>query len=173
MSRKIPSSWKISHTVLIYKKGDTSDPANWRPISLQSTIYKIIWLSWLTDWPNSVFPIRFYLHIKKAFYPLRVALTILLLCTLFEDSKRRYSRYSRYKSLISDSECSSRRSTPPVKTFWRKRTHRKPHSNDNNIGSNNSDNSAGIDDNVTPSNRRPSGTRPHHKNPSLSAKNLQ
>ena len=42
---------------------------------------KSIWLSWLTDWPNSVYPIRSYLHIKKAFYPSRVALTILLLCT--------------------------------------------------------------------------------------------
>ncbi|GFS53844.1 retrovirus-related Pol polyprotein from type-2 retrotransposable element R2DM, partial [Nephila pilipes] len=38
--RRIPDSWKISNTILIHKKGDTSDPSNWRPISLSNTIYK-------------------------------------------------------------------------------------------------------------------------------------
>ena len=37
----IPSAWKRSRTVPIYKKGDTSDYANFRPISLLSTLYKL------------------------------------------------------------------------------------------------------------------------------------
>ena len=40
-NRRIPNSWKTSNTILIYKKGDPHSPANWRPISLQNTIYKI------------------------------------------------------------------------------------------------------------------------------------
>ena len=39
--RRIPSIWKRGVTVLIYKKGDTSDPANYRPITLQNCWYKI------------------------------------------------------------------------------------------------------------------------------------
>ena len=38
---KILSSWKRSNMILIHKKDDPKDPANWRPISLQSTLYKI------------------------------------------------------------------------------------------------------------------------------------
>ena len=37
----IPSSWKFSKTVPIYKKGPTDDFGNFRPISLLSTTYKI------------------------------------------------------------------------------------------------------------------------------------
>ena len=40
-NNRIPGPWKESLTVLIYKKGDHKDPSNWRPISLQCTIYKI------------------------------------------------------------------------------------------------------------------------------------
>src|SRR4051812_2312194 len=39
--RRIPCSWKQSRTILIYKKGEKSDPANWRPISITRTIYKL------------------------------------------------------------------------------------------------------------------------------------
>ena len=35
-SRRIPECWKRSATILIYKKGDTSDPGNFRPITLHS-----------------------------------------------------------------------------------------------------------------------------------------
>ena len=37
----IPDSWRSARTVPIYKKGDTSDFSNFRPISLLPTMYKI------------------------------------------------------------------------------------------------------------------------------------
>jgi Reverse transcriptase (RNA-dependent DNA polymerase) len=37
----IPEAWKKSKTVPIYKKGDTTDYSNFRPISLLPTMYKI------------------------------------------------------------------------------------------------------------------------------------
>jgi len=39
--RRIPAIWKRGVTVLIYKRGDTSDPTNYRPITLQNCWYKI------------------------------------------------------------------------------------------------------------------------------------
>ena len=39
--QKIPNLWKSAHTVLIYKKGDNNDPSNFRPIALQSCMYKL------------------------------------------------------------------------------------------------------------------------------------
>ena len=39
--RKIPECWRKGATVLIFKKGDTSDPANFRPITQQPVWYKI------------------------------------------------------------------------------------------------------------------------------------
>ena len=50
---KIPSAWKKSITILLYKKGDEGIPSNWRPISLQSAIYKIyagVWAKRLESW---------------------------------------------------------------------------------------------------------------------------
>uniref|UniRef100_A0A8C4R587 Reverse transcriptase domain-containing protein n=1 Tax=Eptatretus burgeri TaxID=7764 RepID=A0A8C4R587_EPTBU len=40
-SLRIPASWKQATTVLIHKKGDTGDPENFRPIALQSCLYKL------------------------------------------------------------------------------------------------------------------------------------
>ncbi|KAK4024750.1 hypothetical protein OUZ56_010186 [Daphnia magna] len=37
----VPNCWKTSRTVPIFKKGDTSDYSNFRPISLLPTIYKL------------------------------------------------------------------------------------------------------------------------------------
>ena len=39
---RVPASWKTATTVLIYKKGDSADPANFRPIALQSCLYKLL-----------------------------------------------------------------------------------------------------------------------------------
>ncbi len=38
---KVPLSWKQSTTILIYKKGSSEDPSNFRPIALMSCIYKL------------------------------------------------------------------------------------------------------------------------------------
>ncbi|GBO17072.1 Retrovirus-related Pol polyprotein from type-1 retrotransposable element R2 [Araneus ventricosus] len=52
--QKIPPSWKTTTTVLIPKKdNDLADPANWRPIALSSTIYKLftkVLAGRLSDW---------------------------------------------------------------------------------------------------------------------------
>ena len=39
--KQIPTSWKISLTILLYKKGDPSVLTNHRPIALANTIYKL------------------------------------------------------------------------------------------------------------------------------------
>lgn len=38
----VPKCWKRAMTILIFKKGDTSDPVNFRPITLQPIMYKIL-----------------------------------------------------------------------------------------------------------------------------------
>ena len=40
--KRIPDIWRKAVTVLIYKKGDTSDPANFRPITLENICLKIL-----------------------------------------------------------------------------------------------------------------------------------
>ncbi len=42
MQKDIPQCWKKAMTILIYKKGDATDPANFRPITLQPVMYKIL-----------------------------------------------------------------------------------------------------------------------------------
>jgi hypothetical protein len=37
-----PEIWKLGKTILIYKAGDPNDPGNWRPITLTSVVYRII-----------------------------------------------------------------------------------------------------------------------------------
>ena len=37
----VPEEWKTSSTILIHKKGDSSDVSNFRPIALMSCIYKL------------------------------------------------------------------------------------------------------------------------------------
>ena len=40
--RRIPICWKRGATVIIFKKGNTDDPANFRPITLQPVWYKVV-----------------------------------------------------------------------------------------------------------------------------------
>ena len=42
-----PDSWKSSHTVMLYKKGDHTDAGNYRPVGLACTVYKL-WTALLT-----------------------------------------------------------------------------------------------------------------------------
>jgi hypothetical protein len=39
---KYPSNWKSAHFIAIFKKGDTSLPSNYRPISLISCVCKLM-----------------------------------------------------------------------------------------------------------------------------------
>jgi len=41
-ARRFPSTWKISSTILIHKKGPTGDVGNWRPIALSNTAGKLL-----------------------------------------------------------------------------------------------------------------------------------
>ena len=47
-SGEIPAGWKKACTVLLHKKGDTSDPSNFRPLTLESVPLKIF-TSYLRD----------------------------------------------------------------------------------------------------------------------------
>ena len=40
-SGEIPADWKKACTVLVHKKGDTADPSNFRPLTLESVLLKI------------------------------------------------------------------------------------------------------------------------------------
>jgi hypothetical protein len=37
-----PAEWKNARTILIYKEGERSNPGNWRPITVTSVIYRVI-----------------------------------------------------------------------------------------------------------------------------------
>ena len=43
---RVPANWKTSVTRLIYKKGDSNDPGNWRPISVSNALYRITSCAW-------------------------------------------------------------------------------------------------------------------------------
>ena len=89
-NERVPSSWKESNTILIYKKGDPNNPANWRPIALQNSIYKIyaaILAKRLACWcidNGTISPMQ------KGFLPYEGCFEhSFMMSSLFEDSKRR------------------------------------------------------------------------------------
>jgi ribonuclease HI len=48
LTGETPTAWKRSHTIMLYKKGDPTNPANYRPIGLALTVYKL-WTAILTE----------------------------------------------------------------------------------------------------------------------------
>ena len=66
----IPQIWKHAMMVLIYKKGDAADPSNFRPITLQPVMYKVL---------SSIYRNRLHrymrdncyldTHVQKGFWP--------------------------------------------------------------------------------------------------------
>jgi hypothetical protein len=38
---QVPQTWKRSRTVFLYKKGEVSEPSNWRPITITSCVYRV------------------------------------------------------------------------------------------------------------------------------------
>ena len=88
--RKVPRAWKTSTTVLIYKKGDEGVPSNWRPISLQSAIYKIyasILAKRLATWAREADAIS---PSQKGFVPGEGCLEHAFLArSMMEDARRR------------------------------------------------------------------------------------
>ncbi len=87
---KIPNDWKKSTTVLIPKSGDKSLPQNWRPISLQPTIYKIfaaVMAKRLAIWALDEGKIS---PVQKGFLPMEGCVEhSFSVQSLLEDSKRR------------------------------------------------------------------------------------
>ena len=69
-SGEIPMNWKRACTVLVHKKGDTSDPSNFRPITLESVPLKIF-TSCVRDSMFSYLSSNNYLEhkIQKGFLP--------------------------------------------------------------------------------------------------------
>mmetsp|Transcript_19739 Transcript_19739/g.27532 ORF Transcript_19739/g.27532 Transcript_19739/m.27532 type:complete len:1293 (+) Transcript_19739:547-4425(+) len=56
LNAKVPSRWHLSRTILLYKKGDPTNVSNWRPISLQCSLYKVyaaVLAKRLVDWNRS------------------------------------------------------------------------------------------------------------------------
>ena len=90
LNRKTPDNWKGSNTILIHRKGDRSAPGNWRPISLQPTIYKVyaaILAKRLASWVLDNNKIS---NAQKGFLPFEGCLEhSFLLQSIFDDSKRR------------------------------------------------------------------------------------
>ena len=69
-SGELPEVWKKACTVLVHKKGDQSDPANFRPITLECTPLKIF-TSCLRDSMFAFLSANGYIehHIQKGFMP--------------------------------------------------------------------------------------------------------
>ena len=90
INKRTPDSWKGSTTILIHKKGDTSNPSNWRPISLQPTIYKIYAATLARRLATWAIDNKKISSAQKGFLPFEGCLEhSFLMDSIFEDSKRR------------------------------------------------------------------------------------
>ena len=74
--RKIPSAWKTSTTILLYKEGDEGVPSNWRPISLQNAVYKLYAAVW-ADWQAGQARLGPSLPLKRVLFQVKDALSML------------------------------------------------------------------------------------------------
>ena len=41
VSGRVPQAWRLSITTMLFKKGDKTDPMNYRPITLLNCAYKV------------------------------------------------------------------------------------------------------------------------------------
>ena len=89
--KKVPSAWKKSTTILIFKKGDEALPGNWRPISLQNAVYKVyaaIWGRRLAGWASETGAVS---PAQKGFVPGEGCLEhSFLVRSMMEDARRRH-----------------------------------------------------------------------------------
>ena len=91
LNNRIPDQWKSSTTILIYKKGDRSDPANWRPIALQYTIYKLMAAILARRLADHCISNSIISPLQKGFMPYEGCYEhSFLMRSIFNDSKRRH-----------------------------------------------------------------------------------
>ena len=69
-TKTIPSCWKKGFTIQIFKKGDTNEPSNFRPITLQPVLYKI-YAAVIRNRLYSYLEDNGYVdkHVQKGFWP--------------------------------------------------------------------------------------------------------
>ena len=69
-TKTIPSCWKQGFTIQIFKKGDTNEPSNFRPITLQTVLYKI-YAAVIRNRLYSYLEDNEYVdkHVQKGFWP--------------------------------------------------------------------------------------------------------
>ena len=90
LSNRLPPSWKRSTIILVYKKGDESLPGNWRPISLQTAIYKIFGAAMAKRLASRVLAGKKFSSCQKCFLPMEgCAEHCFLMESLLCDAKRR------------------------------------------------------------------------------------
>ncbi len=67
--RKVPAAWKSANLSLVFKKGDPTDPANWRPIALSSVIGKVYTRLWAMRLTSLITASKILSQSQKGFLP--------------------------------------------------------------------------------------------------------
>ena len=65
----VPSDWKCSNVCAVFKKGDPSNPSNYRPISLLNTMEKVFERIIFKHVFNFLRDIRFFTQFQSGFLP--------------------------------------------------------------------------------------------------------